>query len=231
MSDAASTKQNVTKRKIAVLVSGRGSNLKALAAACAQPDFPAEIALVFSNRPNAQALSIAADYGIPTQTLDHKEFEDRTEFDAAVSEIIDQSGAQLVCLAGYMRLFSEEFVNRWRDRMINIHPALLPAFKGLHVHERAIEAGVKITGATVHFVRLGTDEGPIIIQGAVPVLPDDTPETLEARILTVEHKIYPEAVRMIAQGHTRIVNERVEIVDEAPSVADCFIVPHVAIRD
>ncbi len=227
MSDTAHTPKKRSKLKIAVLVSGRGSNLKALAEACADEDFPAEIALVFSNRPNALALNIADNFGIPTSTLDHKEFEDRTQFDAAVSDIIEQSGAQLVCLAGYMRLFSEEFVNRWRDRMINIHPALLPAFKGLHVHERAIEAGVKITGATVHFVRLGTDEGPIIIQGAVPVLPDDTPDTLEARILTVEHKIYPEAVRLIAEGRTRIINERVEIVDEAASVADCFIVPHI----
>jgi len=216
------------KLKLAVLVSGRGSNLMALAAACAEPDFPAEIALVFSNRPNAPALEIAASYGIQTQTLDHKEFEDRTKFDDAVSDIIEQSGAQLVCLAGYMRLFSESFVNRWRDRMINIHPALLPAFKGLHVHERALEAGVKITGATVHFVRIGTDEGPIIIQGAVPVMPDDTPESLEARILTVEHKIYPEAVRLIAERKIRVSHERVEVLDETPSGADSFIVPHIA---
>lgn len=224
---SGSSEKSAKKLKIAVLVSGRGSNLKALAAACADAGFPAEIVLVFSNRPNAGALDIAADYNIPTSTLDHKAFEDRAAYDAEVSKIVEQSGAQLVCLAGYMRLFSEEFVNRWRNKMINIHPALLPSFKGLHVHERALEAGVKITGATVHFVRIGTDEGPIIIQGAVPVMPDDTPESLEERILTVEHQIYPEAVRLIAENRIRIVHERVEITGETPSGAASFIVPHI----
>ena len=213
------------KLKIAVLISGRGSNLQALIDACAQEDFPAEIVLVFSNKPTAKGLERARDAGLATEALDHKSFASRESFDAEVSRIIKQTGAELICLAGYMRLLSEDFVKDWRNKLINIHPAILPAFKGIHVHERALELGVRITGATVHFVRVGTDEGPIIIQGAVPVLADDTPETLEARVLTVEHKIYPEAVRLIAMGKVRVVSERVKISGSTAEAAEPIIVP------
>ncbi len=213
------------KLKIAVLISGRGSNLQALIDACSQEDFPAEIVLVFSNKPTAKGLERARDAGLATEALDHKSFASRESFDAEVSRIIKQTGAELICLAGYMRLLSEDFVKDWRNKLINIHPAILPAFKGIHVHERALELGVRITGATVHFVRVGTDEGPIIIQGAVPVLADDTPETLEARVLTVEHKIYPEAVRLIAMGKVRVVSERVKISGSTAQAAEPIIVP------
>ncbi|MGB1096140.1 MAG: phosphoribosylglycinamide formyltransferase, partial [Paracoccaceae bacterium] len=158
-----------------------------------------------------------------TQVLSHKDFEDRAEFDAEVSNILETAGIELVVLAGYMRILSEDFVNRWRDRLINIHPALLPAFKGLHVHERALDAGVRITGATVHFVRLGTDEGPIIIQGALPVQPDDTPETLEARTLKIEHQILPEAVTLIAEKRVRVVSEQVQI-EKLPQEPDVVLI-------
>lgn len=215
----------VKKLKIAVLISGRGSNLQALIDACADEDFPAEIVLVFSNKPTAKGLERAADAGLATEALDHKSFKSREAFDAEVSRIIKQSGAELICLAGYMRLLSEDFVKDWRNKLINIHPAILPAFKGIHVHERALELGVRITGATVHFVRVGTDEGPIIIQGAVPVLSEDTPETLEARVLTVEHQIYPEAVRLIATGKVRVVSERVQISGDAGASVEPIIVP------
>lgn len=211
--------------KLAVLISGRGSNLQALIDACAQEDFPAEIALVFSNKADAAGLKRAEEAGIATAVLNHKDFDDRETFDEEVSSVLEQSGAQLVCLAGYMRILSEPFVNRWKDKLINIHPAILPAFKGIHVHERALKAGVRITGATVHFVRLGTDEGPIISQGAVPILPNDTPEILEARVLTVEHQLYPAAVRMIAEGRVRVVQERVMINNEPAVTTEPIIVP------
>jgi len=213
------------KLKIAVLISGRGSNLQALIEACADPEFPAEIVLVFSNKPTAKGLERAREAGLATEALDHKSFANRESFDAEVSRIVKNAGADLICLAGYMRLLSEDFVKDWRNKLINIHPAILPAFKGIHVHERALELGVRITGATVHFVRMGTDEGPIIIQGAVPVLADDTPETLEARVLSVEHKIYPEAVRLIALGKVRVVSERVQISGATQEAAEPIIVP------
>jgi len=197
--------------KLAVLVSGRGSNLQALIDACKTDDFPAEIVLVLSNKEDAYGLERAQAADIPTAALDHKNFEDRESFDTAMSEQIDASGAELVCLAGFMRLLSDGFVRRWRDRLINIHPSLLPAFKGLHVHERVIEEGARFSGCTVHFVRPAMDEGPIITQAVVPVHPDDEPDDLAARILEQEHVIYPRAVRYIAEGRVRISAERVLI--------------------
>ena len=199
--------------KLAVLVSGRGSNLQALIDACKTDDFPAEIVLVLSNKEDAYGLERAQAADIPTAALDHKNFEDRESFDTAMSEQIDASGAELVCLAGFMRLLSDGFVRRWRDRLINIHPSLLPAFKGLHVHERVIEEGARFSGCTVHFVRPAMDEGPIITQAVVPVHPDDEPDDLAARILEQEHVIYPRAVRYIAEGRVRISAERVLIED------------------
>ena len=199
--------------KLAVLVSGRGSNLQALIDACAADDFPAEIALVLSNKADAYGLERAHAADIPTAVLSHKDFADRESFDAAMSAKIEESGAELVCLAGFMRLLSDGFVRQWRDRLINIHPSLLPAFKGLHVHERTIEEGARFSGCTVHFVRPAMDEGPIISQAVVPVHPTDSPDDLAARILEQEHIIYPRAVKYIAEGRVRVSAERVLISD------------------
>lgn len=202
--------------KLAVLISGRGSNLQALIDACADEDYPAEIALVLSNKADALGLERAKKAGIPTLVMHHKNFTEREAFDAAMSEAIEASGAEFVCLAGYMRLLSDDFVRTWRDKLVNIHPSLLPAFKGLHVHEQTLEAGVRFSGCTVHFVRPAMDEGPIIAQAVVPVLPDDTPDDLAARILEQEHVIYPLAVRLIAEGRVRVAAETVRIDDHQP---------------
>jgi len=199
--------------KLAVLVSGRGSNLQALIDACKAEDFPAEIVLVLSNKEGAYGLERAVEAGIPTTALNHKDYADRESFDAAMSEQITAAGAELVCLAGFMRLLSDGFVRNWRDRLINIHPSLLPAYKGLHVHERVIEEGARFSGCTVHYVRPAMDEGPIISQAVVAVYPTDTPDDLAARILEQEHLIYPRAVRYIAEGRVRVSAERVLIED------------------
>lgn len=194
----------MAKTKLAILISGRGSNMQALIDACAQPDFPAEIALVLSNRPDAGGLDRAKDASLPTAVVDHAGYETREAFEAVMSDLIEASGAQLVCLAGFMRLLTADFVNYWRDRLINIHPSLLPAFPGLHTHERAIEAGVKLHGCTVHFVRAEMDNGPIIGQAAVPVLSGDTPDDLAARVLAAEHQLYPACVKLVASGKARV---------------------------
>jgi phosphoribosylglycinamide formyltransferase-1 len=194
----------MSKLKLAVMISGRGSNLQALIDACAVPDFPAEIILVLSNRPDAKGLERAAEAGIPTHVIDHKEYSDRAAFDAEMTAAMEAAGTELVCLAGFMRLLSDEFVDHWRDRMINIHPSLLPAFKGLDVQERVLERGARFAGCTVHYVRKEMDTGPIIVQAVVPVLADDTPDDLAARILVREHEIYPLAVRLIAEGRVAI---------------------------
>lgn len=202
--------------KLAVLISGRGSNLQALIDACAAKDFPAEIVLVLSNKADAFGLERAHKANIPTQVLNHKEYADRDSFDRAMTDTIVAAGAEFVCLAGFMRLLSDDFVRTWQDKLINIHPSLLPAYKGLHVHERVIEEGARFSGCTVHFVRPAMDEGPIIAQAVVPVLPDDTPDTLAARILEQEHVLYPLAVRLIAEGRVRVTAETVRIDDHQP---------------
>jgi len=201
----------MAKLKIGVLISGRGSNLQALIDACAGPEFPAEIATVISNSADAQGLERARRAGLPAVFIDHRDFDDRESFDAALDETLQGAGVGLTCLAGFMRLLSEWFAERWRGRLINIHPSLLPAFKGLNVHERVIDAGVRISGCTVHFVRPAMDDGPVVIQAAVPVMADDDADSLAARVLETEHRIYPAAVRMIAEGRVRIVSERVLI--------------------
>jgi phosphoribosylglycinamide formyltransferase-1 len=201
----------VASLKLGVLISGRGTNLQALIDACAADAFPAEIALVVSNVEGAAGLERARKAGIHTLVIDHREFESRAKFDQAVASALETHDVGLVCLAGFLRILSKAFVDRWRDRIINIHPSLLPAFKGLHVHERVLEAGVRITGCTVHFIRPEMDEGPIIVQGAVPVMADDTPETLAGRVLEVEHRIYPLAVRLIAEGKARVVGDIVNL--------------------
>ena len=200
------------RRKVAVLISGRGSNMQSLARACAAPDYPAEIVLVLSNRADAAGLDFAREAGIATAVISHKDFPDRASFDAAMDAEIRRHGADLICLAGFMRLLDSAIIEAWRDRMINIHPSLLPSFRGLKTHERALEAGVKLAGCSVHFVRPDVDTGPIIAQAAVPVLPDDTPDSLAARVLEQEHLIYPMALRMVAEGRVRVEGDRA-IVD------------------
>ena len=195
----------------AVLISGRGSNLATLIAACARPDAPAEIALVISNRPHAAGLQHAAAAGITAKVIDHQRFRSREEFDRAVSEALEASDIRLVCLAGFMRLLSPWFTERWRDRVLNIHPSLLPAFPGLDTHRRALAAGVRFSGCTVHFVRAALDSGPIIVQGVVPVRPEDTPEALAGRVLQAEHRCYPLALHLVASGRARIEGEQVRI--------------------
>ena len=201
----------MARLKVAVLISGRGSNLQALIDACARPEFPAEIRLVISNDPAAAGLARASEAGIVTRVIPHKEFPDRAAFDGAIDQALAEAGIELVCLAGFMRILGEVFVTRWRDRLINIHPSLLPAFKGLHSHERVLAAGARFTGCTVHFVRPAMDDGPIIVQAAVPVLPGDDAETLAARVLAAEHQAYPLALRWIAEGRVRVREDRVEV--------------------
>jgi len=199
----------VTRRRVGVLISGRGSNLAALIAAAQAPDYPAEIVLVVSNRPEAAGLAYASEHGIASEIADHKAFATKAEFEARLQAVLSVAGIELVCLAGFMRLLSGEFVELWQNRIINIHPSLLPAFRGLDTHVRALAAGVCIHGATVHFVRHETDEGPIVAQAAVPVLPDDNAERLAARVLRAEHRLYPMALRLVASGVARGVGERV----------------------
>lgn len=199
----------MTKKRIGVLISGRGSNLGALIEACKAPDYPARIVLVVSNVPSVQGLLRAEAALIPALTINHKDFASREDFDAALDKVLNEAGVELLCNAGFMRLHTEGFVDRWRDRHLNIHPSLLPAFKGLHTHARVLDEGMKITGCTVHFVRPEMDTGPIVAQAAVPVLPGDTPETLGARVLEAEHRLYPHALRLVASGAVRVEGEHV----------------------
>jgi phosphoribosylglycinamide formyltransferase-1 len=206
----------MARKRVAVLISGRGSNLAALIAATREPEHPAEIVLVASNRGDAAGLARAKDAGIATAIVDHAGKE-RPAFERALQQLLDVNGIEIVCLAGFMRLLTPSFVNHWQGRMINIHPALLPAFKGLDTHDRALAAGVKIHGASVHFVVAEMDSGPIIAQGAVPVLDGDTAETLAARVLDVEHKIYPLALKLVAAGRVEIVDGRCRVSGSVPT--------------
>lgn len=201
----------MARLKTAVLVSGRGSNLQALIDAAADPAWPAEIALVMSNVPGAQGLDRATAAGIATATVDHRDYDSREAFEDKLHAVLVEAGIELVCLAGFMRLLTAGFVDRWRDRLINIHPSILPAYKGLHTHERVLADGVRFTGCTVHFVRPEMDAGPIIVQAAVPVQGDDTPDTLAARVLSAEHRCYPLAVRLFAENRLRIDGTTVRI--------------------
>jgi phosphoribosylglycinamide formyltransferase 1 len=191
----------IAKKRVAILISGRGSNMVALIEAAKAQDYPAEIVLVLSNRPDAAGLPIARDAGIATAIVDQRPFgEDRAAFDRALDAELQAHRIDLVCLAGFMRLLTPPFVRRWNGRMLNIHPALLPQFKGLHTHRRALETGVKQHGATVHFVVPEMDSGPIVAQDSVPVLEGDTEESLAQRVLEVEHRLYPRALRLVAEG-------------------------------
>jgi phosphoribosylglycinamide formyltransferase-1 len=191
----------MSKKRVAVLISGRGSNMTALIEAAKAQDYPAEIVLVLSNQPDAFGLTRAREAGIPTAVVDHRQFgEDRETFERALDAELAAHRIDLVCLAGFMRLLTPWLVTRWSGRMLNIHPALLPQFKGLDTHRRAIAAGAKRHGATVHFVSLEMDSGPIILQESVPVLEGDSEDTLAQRVLEVEHRIYPQALRLVAEG-------------------------------
>ena len=209
----------MARLKVGVLISGSGTNLQALIDDCIRADAESEIVLVLSNRADAFGLTRARRAGLPHRVIDHREYESREAFEQALTEALEASGVELVCLAGFMRVLTTDFVKRWRDRLINIHPSLLPAFKGLDTHARAIEAGVRFAGCTVHFVRPDVDSGPIIVQAAVPVLPEDTVETLAARVLREEHRCLPLAVRLIAQGFVSVVDERCVVDAEAPDGA------------
>jgi phosphoribosylglycinamide formyltransferase 1 len=199
----------MARKRVAVLISGRGSNMVSLIEAAKAKDYPAEIALVVSNRPDAAGLELARKAGVPTLVVDHRPHgKDRAAFEHMLQHALDENSIEFICLAGFMRLFTAGFVLHWQGRMLNIHPALLPSFPGLDPHGQALRAGVKLSGATVHFVIPETDAGPIIAQAAVPVREGDTAETLAARVLTVEHWIYPLALKLVAQGRVRIVDDR-----------------------
>jgi phosphoribosylglycinamide formyltransferase-1 len=205
------------KKRVAILISGRGSNMAALIEAAKAPDYPAEIVLVLSNRPDAAGLGVARTQSIATAVVDHTAYgKDREAFERALAAALDAHRVGLVCLAGFMRILTPWFVERWEGRLINIHPALLPAFKGLDTHARALAAGVKRHGATVHFVMPEMDSGPAIVQGSVPIQTGDTAETLAARVLAVEHRIYPMALALVAQGRARLADGRC-FIDGAPS--------------
>ena len=215
----------MSRKRVAILISGRGSNMAALIEAAKDNTFPAEIVLVLSNRPDAAGLTFASAAGIATLVIDHKAYgKDRAAFDGAMQAALEQHRIELLCLAGFMRLLTDDFVNRWLGRMINIHPALLPAFKGLDTHQRALDAGAKLHGATVHFVVPEMDAGPIIMQGAVAVRADDSTQTLAARVLAVEHRIYPQALKLVAEGRVRIADGRC-LIDGAPVPDTAQLVP------
>jgi phosphoribosylglycinamide formyltransferase 1 len=215
----------MAKKRVAVLISGRGSNMAALIDAAKDKSYPAEIVVVVSNRPDAGGLDTAKAAGLATAVVDHTAYgKDRAAFDAALQALLDEHRAELVCLAGFMRLLTPGFVARWQERMLNIHPALLPSFKGLDTHARALAAGVKLHGATVHFVVPEMDSGPIIAQGAVAVRDDDDEKTLSQRVLAVEHRIYPLALKLVAEGRVSVVDGRCRIAGAATPDA-ALIVP------
>ncbi|KQQ00398.1 phosphoribosylglycinamide formyltransferase [Methylobacterium sp. Leaf121] len=203
------------KKRVAILISGRGSNMVSLIEAARAPDYPAEIVLVLSNRPDAAGLGRARAAGIPARAIDHKAFPDRARFDAALQAELDEAGIELIVLAGFMRILTDAFVEAWGGRMINIHPSLLPLFKGTHTHERALDAGVRLHGCTVHYVVPELDAGPIVAQAAVPVLPGDDADTLSARVIVQEHRLYPAALALIAGGGAVLEGSRVRFTAQA----------------
>lgn len=212
----------MSRKRVAVLISGRGSNMAALIEAAKAKDYPAEIVLVVSNRPEAGGLLVARAAGIATETVDHTKFSgDRNRFEHEIQSILEKYRIEIICLAGFMRLLTANFLERWQWRILNIHPALLPDFKGLDTHKRVIDAGVKIHGATVHFVVPELDSGPIIAQGAINVRPGDSEEALAVRVLKVEHRIYPLALKLVAEGRVQIKNNH-SLIDgvPVPNVAD-----------
>jgi phosphoribosylglycinamide formyltransferase-1 len=216
----------MARKRVAVLISGRGSNMVSLIEAAKAKDYPAEIALVVSNRADAAGLELARTANVPTLVIDHRPYgKDRAAFERVLQHALDEHRIELICLGGFMRLFTADFVLHWQGRMLNIHPSLLPSFPGLDPHGQALRAGVKISGATVHFVIPETDAGPIIAQAAVPVREDDTADTLAGRVLTVEHRLYPLALKLVAQGRVRIADGR--CIVEGGAASDGFLMsPH-----
>ncbi len=210
------TVDETPKLPIVVLISGRGSNLQSIINQAASGDLPVEIRAVISNRPGVKGLDRAAAAGIETRVLDHGDFSDRESYDRALAELIDSYHPGLVVLAGFMRILTPGFVRHYAGRMLNIHPSLLPKFRGLHTHERALEAGEKEHGASIHFVTEELDGGPVFLQAVVPVLPDDTPERLAARVLEQEHRLYPEAIRWFAEGRIRLTEDGRLLLDGKP---------------
>jgi len=215
----------MARKRVAVLISGRGSNMASLIEAAKAPDYPAEIALVVSNRPDAAGLELARKVGVPSTVVDHRPHgKDRAAFERVLQQALDEQHIELICLGGFMRLFTADFVLHWHGRMLNIHPALLPSFPGLDPHGQALRAGVRISGATVHFVIPETDAGPIIAQAAVPVREGDTADMLAARVLAVEHRIYPLALKLVAQGRVQIMDGRCVVGGVASE--SFLMVPH-----
>ena len=197
------------KKRVAILISGRGSNMASLLDAAAAPDYPAQIALVLSSRPDAGGIARASEAGIPTAVVDHKSYPDREAFERAMDAALVEAGIEIVCLAGFMRVLTPWFVSRWVGRMINIHPSLLPLFRGTHTHRQALDAGVLVHGCTVHYVVPELDAGPIIAQACIPVYPGDDEDALAARVLVEEHRVYPEALSLLASGRVALHQGRV----------------------
>ncbi len=218
----------MSRKRVAVLISGRGSNMAALIEAAKDKNYPAEIVLVLSNRPDAGGLLVARAAGIATDVVDHVAFgKDRAAFETALQAVLEKNRIEIVCLAGFMRLLTATFVRQWQNRLLNIHPALLPAFKGLDTHKRVLDARKKIHGATVHFVVPEMDSGPIIVQGAVTVEPDDTEEALAMRVLKVEHRIYPLALKLVSEDRVRVVDGRC-LIDGVPVPPAETLVPDMS---
>jgi len=218
------------KKRVGILISGRGSNMMSLVAAARDPAYPAEIVAVISNRPDAPGLDWAKAQGIPAVAIDHKAYPTRAAFEAQMQTVLTQHRCDLVACCGFLRLMTADFVNLWHDRMLNIHPALLPSYKGLHTHERALADGVRIAGCTVHVVRAEMDAGPIIGQAAVAVLDGDTPDSLAARVLAAEHQLYPHALALFASGRATVTGGSIHIetaATAAPSVALTLFSPPV----
>jgi phosphoribosylglycinamide formyltransferase-1 len=211
--------------RVGVLISGRGSNLKSLLDACATPGFPAAIVTVLANRPGAGGLDHARAAGVPAEVVDHRAYAGREAFEAALTGALDAAGVELVCLAGFMRVVTPGFVRHWQGRMINIHPSLLPLFPGLDTHARALAAGVKLHGCSVHYVSEEVDGGPIIGQAAVPVLPGDDPASLAERVLAAEHRLYPTCLRLVAEGRVRLRDGRAEVSADFDGAARIFNPP------
>lgn len=212
------------RKRVVAFISGSGSNMLALATAAAAPDFPAEIVAVFSDKPEAGGLAKAAALGIPTRAFPRKDFASKEAHEAAILDALDAYAPDLICLAGYMRLLSGAFICRYAGRILNIHPALLPLFPGLDTHRRAIDAGMRIAGCTVHFVTEGMDEGPAVVQAAVPILPDDSAGTLAARVLAVEHRSYPLALRLVAEGRVRMEGGKAIVHGAWPQMVEAWLI-------
>ncbi|MCO5150331.1 MULTISPECIES: phosphoribosylglycinamide formyltransferase [unclassified Shinella] len=218
-----------SRKRVVAFISGGGSNMLALAKAAEAPDFPAEIVAVFSDKAEAGGLAKAEALGIATRTFLRKDYASKDAHEAAILEALETLSPDLICLAGYMRLISGAFVNRYEGRILNIHPSLLPLFPGLHTHQRAIDAGMRVAGCTVHFVTEGMDEGPVVVQAAVPVLPGDTSDTLAARVLTVEHRSYPLALRLVAEGKVRMEGGKAVSTGDLPQIDGAHLISPAAV--